>query len=90
MTGKANTGTGRIIRIDVVNQKVYVEGQNLVKKAIKQKKQNQKAGISEIEAAIHISNVRIICKKCGPTRIGTKIGADGKKTRICKKCGDEF
>ena len=66
---------------------MVVEGANLVKKAKKRKNQQDRGGIVEVEAAIHYSNVAIICKKCGPTRVGYKI--DGKeKTRICKKCGE--
>ena len=58
-----------------------------MKKAQKPKSQNEKGGIISIEAAMDISNVMIVCKKCGPTRIGYKVdGAD--KKRICKKCGD--
>jgi large subunit ribosomal protein L24 len=41
----------------------------------------------EIEAALHVSNVMIVCKKCGPTRIGYKMEGDAKQ-RICKKCGE--
>jgi large subunit ribosomal protein L24 len=44
-------------------------------------------GIIEIEAALHASNVMIVCKKCGPTRIGYKLEGENK-TRICKKCGE--
>ena len=44
-------------------------------------------GIAEIEAPLHISNVAIVCKKCGPTRIGYKLDGD-KKYRVCRKCGD--
>ena len=61
----------------------------MVKKAMRQKKQNQKGGIIEIEAPIKISNVMILCKKCGPTRINMKI-TDDQKMRICRKCGEEL
>ena len=50
---------------------------------------NIKGGIVEKEAAIHISNVAIMCKNCKKhTRIGTKILADGRTARTCKKCGN--
>ena len=69
------------------NDKVIVSGVNLVKKAMKKRSQQDRGGISEIEAPLHISNVAIVCKKCGPTRIGYKIDGD-KKIRVCRKCGE--
>ena len=59
----------------------------MVKKAMKPKSQNEKGGIIELEAPLHISNVMVLCKKCGPTRIGYKLDGD-EKVRICKKCGE--
>jgi large subunit ribosomal protein L24 len=44
-------------------------------------------GIIDKEMPIHISNVALWCKDCGATRIGFRIADDGKKTRICRKCG---
>lgn len=57
------------------------------KKAMKKKSQTDRGGIVEIEAPIHISNVMIVCKKCTkPVRAGYKV-IDGKKKRVCRKCG---
>jgi large subunit ribosomal protein L24 len=65
---------------------VVIEGVNIVKKHIKQGRARQ-AGIVEVEAALHVSNVRLICPNCGqPTRVGVRAGADGKNERYCKKC----
>jgi len=86
-TGKDKGKRGRILKIIRDKDRVVVEGANLVKKAKKRKNQQDRGGIVEVEAAIHYSNVAIVCKKCGPTRVGYKI--DGEvKTRICKKCGE--
>jgi len=87
ITGKDKGKRGRILRILRDKDRVVVEGANIVKKAKKRRNQQDRGGIIEIEAAIHSSNVAIICKKCGPTRIGFKIEG-GNKTRICKKCGE--
>ena len=89
IVGKNIGNTGRILKVNKANGTVIIEGQNMVKKAMRQKKQNQKGGIIEIEAPIRISNVMIVCKKCGPTRIKIKI-TDDHKMRICKKCGEEL
>jgi large subunit ribosomal protein L24 len=87
MTGKDRGKRGRILKILRDTDRVVVEGLNIVKKTRKRRSQQERGGIIEIEAPIHSSNVQIICKKCGPTRIGIKIDGD-KKTRVCKKCGE--
>ena len=87
--GKDRGKSGRILSVDHQKRRVIVAGLNIVKKAMKQKKQNEKGGIKELEAYIASANVMIVCKKCGPTRIGYKL-SDGKKERICRKCGDKI
>jgi large subunit ribosomal protein L24 len=87
ITGKDKGKRGRVLKILRDKDRLVVEGANIVKKAKKRKNQQDRGGIIEVEAAIHYSNVAIVCKKCGPTRIGYKI--DGEtKTRVCKKCGE--
>jgi len=87
ITGKDKGKRGRILRILRDKDRVLVEGVNIVKKAKKRRKQQDRGGIVEIEAALHSSNLMIVCKKCGPVRIGFKIEGD-KKIRVCKKCGE--
>lgn len=85
--GREKGKTGRVLRVDRAKGKVIVQGLNMVKKAVKPKRQDEKGGIIDIEAPIDISNVQVMCKKCGPSRIGIR-EEKGKKERICKKCGD--
>ena len=59
----------------------------MVKKTVKPRSANEKGDIVEIEASVHISNVMIVCKKCGPTRIGIRTDGDAN-VRVCKKCGE--
>jgi large subunit ribosomal protein L24 len=87
IAGKDKGKRGRILRILRDKDLIFVEGVNIVKKAKKKRKQTDRGGIAEIEAALHSSNLMIVCKKCGPTRIGYKLDGD-KKARICKKCGE--
>jgi len=87
ITGKDKGKRGRILKILRDSGRIVVEGVNIVKKTQKKRKQNDRGGIVEIEAAIHSSNLMIVCKKCGPTRIGCKIDGD-KKVRVCRKCGE--
>ena len=89
ISGKDKGKRGRVLKILRDKDRVVVEGANLVKKAKKRKNQSDRGGIIEVEAAIHYSNVNIVCKKCGPTRIGYKIDGENK-TRVCRKCGEAF
>jgi large subunit ribosomal protein L24 len=92
ITGKDKGKRGRILKILRDKDRVVIEGVNIVKKARKRRNQQDRGGIVEIEAAVHSSNVMIVCKKCGPTRIGYKLEQtpEGKfnKTRVCRKCGE--
>jgi len=85
IAGKDKGKRGRVLKILRDKDRVVVEGANIVKKAKKPKNQRDRGGIIEIEAALHYSNVAIVCKKCGPTRIGYKVEGESK-TRICRKC----
>ena len=87
VAGKDKGKQGKVIRIVREKGKAIVAGVNMVKKAQKKRKQTDRGGIIEIEAPIAISNVMIVCRKCGPTRIGYKIEGDAKK-RVCRKCGE--
>jgi len=87
IAGKDKGKRGKILKILRDKDRVVVEGANIVKKAMKRKSQQDRGGIVELEAPIHISNVMIVCKKCGPTRIGYKLDGD-TKVRVCKKCGE--
>lgn len=87
IAGKDKGKQGKILKIDREKGRVIVAGINMIKKAMKKKSQTDRGGIVEIEAPLHISNVMIVCKKCGPVRIGYKFDGDTKK-RVCRKCGE--
>ncbi len=90
IAGKDRGKTGRVVRFDREEKRVVVEGLNMVKKAVRPKQQkNQKGGINSVEAPIPVSNVMIVCKKCGPTRVGFQVRDDGK-IRVCRKCGEQL
>jgi large subunit ribosomal protein L24 len=89
ISGKDRGKTGRILRIDTQSMRAVVEGLNMVKKAVKQRKQTDKAGITSVEAPLSLSKLMIVCKKCGPVRIGYRVEADSKK-RVCRTCGGEL
>ena len=89
IAGKDKGKRGTVVRVFSKNGKtrVIVGGANLVKKAMKRRTQQDAGGIAEVEAPLDISNVAIVCKKCGATRIGYKLDGD-KKVRVCRKCGE--
>jgi large subunit ribosomal protein L24 len=89
IAGREKGKTGRIVRIDREKMRAVVEGLNMVKKAMKQKKQNQKGGITSVEAPLSVGKLMIMCKKCGPTRIGYLVEGTTKK-RVCRKCGGDL
>ena len=89
ITGDVRKGKGKegkVLSVDSKNQKVLVEGINLVKKHTKPSVTNQTGGIVEKEAPIDISNVMYVHKGT-PTRIGFKV-VDGKKVHFAKSTGD--
>lgn len=87
IAGKDKGKKGQIIKGVPSKNKVVVEGANIVSKAVRAKKANEKGGIVKQPAAIDASNVMIICPACGKmTRIAHN-EVDGKNARICKKCG---
>lgn len=89
LTGKDRGKKGRVIRVMTKADKVLVEKINMVKRHTRPNQELPQGGIVEKEAPIHVSNLQVICSKCGkPTRIAHKTLAGGQKTRACKKCGE--
>ena len=88
VAGKDRGKRGRVLRVVPDKNRVVVEGVNFIKKHTRPNPQaNVKGGIVEREAALHASNVQIICPECGaPTRIGRQLLGDGRKVRVCRKC----
>ena len=87
-TGKDRGKRGRVVRLVPEKNRLVVEGVNIIKRHTRPNPQkNVKGGVVEREAALHASNVQIVCPECGkPTRIGKRILDDGRKVRICRKC----
>ena len=87
-TGKDRGKKGRVLKVLPAKNRVVVEGVNIIKRHTKPNPQRQiKGGVVEREAALHASNVQLVCPECGEvTRIGHKILGDGRKVRVCRKC----
>jgi len=88
--GNKTRKTGRVLRVYPKTNRVLVEGVNIVKKHQRPTQANDKGGIIEQEAPIHVSNVAIVDPKTGkPTRVGYR-EVDGKKVRYAKKSGESL
>ncbi len=91
VSGNEKGKKGKVLSVDHENGRVIVEGVNMATKHKKPRRQGEAGGIIKQEAAINISNVMHICKKCGkPTRIGYTVLEKGGKVRVCKKCNENF
>lgn len=89
ITGKEKGKTGRVLAVIHKKDRVIVEKLNIIKKHMKPNKEYQQGGIIEKEASIHISNVMLVCPKCSkPARMGNSVLEDGRKMRLCRKCGE--
>ena len=87
IAGEENGKRGKVLSIDRKNGRVFVEKLKMIKKTMPKTQENQKGGIVEREASIHISNVMLVDKDGKATRVGRK-EVDGKLKRYAKKSGE--
>jgi len=86
ISGRNKGQKGRIKIALPQKDRVVIENVNIVKKHVKQMG-NRQGGILEVEAALHVSNVMLVCPSCGKaSRTGHRINDAGKKVRFCKAC----
>jgi large subunit ribosomal protein L24 len=91
ITGKFKGKTGRVIEILPESGRALVEKLNLVKRHQRPTQKLPQGGIVEKEASLNLSNLMAFCGKCKKgARLGVKIAKDGKKSRVCKKCGENI
>jgi large subunit ribosomal protein L24 len=89
ISGKERGKTGKVLRVLPDKDALIIERVNMVKRHSKPRGAQQPGGIVEKEAAIRAANIMIMCDKCNaPVRIGRKQLGDGKKVRICRRCGE--
>ena len=89
MAGREKGKTGKVLEILIERERALIEGLNRVKRHLRPKSQKEQGGILEKEAPVHLSNLQVVCTKCGKaTRIAHKVLASGQKARVCKKCGE--
>ena len=89
IAGRDRGRVGKVKKVYPEKKRVLVEEINVVKRHLRARGPNEPAGIVEMAAPIHISNVMLVCPNCGePTRVGYMRLEDGTKVRVCKKCGE--
>ena len=90
LTGKDRGKKGEVMRALPAEGRVIVDGVNIAKRHTRATRQTQQGGIIDKDMPIPVANVAIICSTCGKTRIGYRFDDQGKKVRICRKCGGDL
>ena len=81
---------GEVIAVSREEGKLLVKGANIIHKHVKPRKQGETGGIVDAEGAIYASKVALYCSTCKKgVRVKTQV-VDGKKIRVCAKCGKKF
>jgi large subunit ribosomal protein L24 len=87
IAGKDKGKKGKVLFALPDKSRVVVEGIHMIKRHARPTQKVPQGGIQEREAALHVSNVQLICPSCGqPTRVGHRVSEAGKKVRICRSC----
>ena len=90
MAGKDKGSEGRIARVLTDENKIIVEGVATAKRHQRPTGQTMQGGIIDKDMPISASNVMILCPDCGPTKIGSRFDDEGRKYRVCRKCGSDL
>ncbi len=91
ISGKDKGKKGKVLAVSPAEGKIIVEKINIVSKHVKPRRMGEPGGIIQAEGAFYASKAQIYCSACkAATRVGHKIDKDGKKIRVCVKCGKEL
>jgi large subunit ribosomal protein L24 len=90
ISGKDAGTESKIARVFPKTGRIIVEGVATAKRHQRPTGELNTGGIIDKDMPIHASNVMIVCKECGPTKIGARIDDDGRKRRVCRKCGGDL
>ncbi len=87
ISGKDRGKKGKVRRSLPREDRVVVEGLNMIKRHSRARRAARQAGIVELEAPLHVSDVMLLCSKCKkPARVGIRTLEDGRKVRFCRTC----
>ncbi|MGH7369776.1 MAG: 50S ribosomal protein L24 [Candidatus Methylomirabilaceae bacterium] len=89
IAGKDRGKRGKVLKVIAKIDGALVEKLNFVKRHTKPGRTSKQGGILERESPIHVSNLMLVCTKCDrPVRVRHSRLADGRKVRVCKRCGE--
>jgi large subunit ribosomal protein L24 len=90
MTGKDKGKQASVVRAIPAEGRVIVEGVHVAKRHAKPTRATMQGGVIDKFMPVSVSSVAIVCGSCGPTRIGMRIDDQGRKIRVCRKCGTDL
>ena len=91
ISGRDRGKRGKVLSRFTSSDRLLVQGVHFVKKAMRRTQEAPQGGIQQVEASIHLSNCVLVCPRCHKkSRVRKEKRADGKRVRLCKKCGEEL
>jgi large subunit ribosomal protein L24 len=91
IAGRERGKRGKVLRVLPVDGRVLVEKLNMMRKHQRPTQKLRQGGIIERESPLALSNVLVVCSRCDkPSRSGIKVLGDGRKVRVCKRCGESI
>jgi large subunit ribosomal protein L24 len=90
MSGKDKGKQASVVRAIPAEGRVIVEGVHVAKRHAKPTRATMQGGVIDKFMPVSVSSVAIVCGSCGPTRIGMRIDDQGRKIRVCRKCGTDL
>ncbi|HEY4947362.1 MAG TPA: 50S ribosomal protein L24 [Acidimicrobiales bacterium] len=90
LSGKDRGKQAHVVRAIPTQGRVIVEGVHVAKKSAKPTRATMQGGLIDKFMPVSVSSVAIVCGTCGPTRIGMRMDEQGRKIRVCRKCGADL
>ena len=90
LSGKDRGKQSHVLRANPAEGTVIVEGVHVAKKSAKPTRATMQGGLIDKFMPVSVSSVAIVCGTCGPTRIGMRMDDQGRKIRVCRKCGADL
>lgn len=89
IAGREKGKRGKVLFVLPSKARVVIEHVNMIKRHQRPTQKLRQGGIIEREGPLHVSNVMLVCGKCDrPTRVGVQVLADGRRARVCRRCGE--
>jgi large subunit ribosomal protein L24 len=90
LSGKDRGKVAEVMRVIPTQNRVIVDGVNVAKRHTRPRRATMQGGIIDKDMPIDASSVAVVCSHCGRTRIGVRFDEQGRKVRVCRKCGGDL